>query len=171
MHSHGSFAALPIIWHWEHTMNHSFLLDTTLATSDRTATPYALIRGLAEWWLCHLTNETVEGSSAQSQFSSLDDCSYEDTNYDNRPSRHPQDQNFCNATAYAGRTDPTSATSPVLRNPAISLSFARKVGCTHTHTRTHTHAHTHPSSMTLTSPLCHRHPPTHLHTKIAQAQL
>lgn len=128
MHSHGSFAALPLIWHWEHTMNHTFLLDTTLATSDHTATPYALIRGLAEWWLCHLTNETIPGAQLR-QLSSLDDCAYEDTNYDNRPSRHPQAQNFCNATAYSGRTDPSSATSNVLRNPAISLSFARKVSC------------------------------------------
>eukprot|EP01044_Picomonas_judraskeda_P015006 COSAG03_NODE_2462_length_2731_cov_13.223322_1_plen_54_part_10 len=54
MHLHGSFSALPLIWHWEYTRNHSFLVDGTLATHDSSATPYALLKGLAEWWSCHL---------------------------------------------------------------------------------------------------------------------
>ena len=55
MHSHGSFASLPLIWYWEYTRNATFLTDPTLATADPTATPYALVKGLAEWWVCHLT--------------------------------------------------------------------------------------------------------------------
>ena len=39
---------------------------------------------------------------------------------------HWHRSNFCNATAYAGRLD-TNVTSPVLRNPAISMSFLVKI--------------------------------------------
>ena len=53
----GSFASLPLIWYWEYTRNVSFLTDGTLATSDKTATPYALVKGLADFWVCHLTKE------------------------------------------------------------------------------------------------------------------
>ena len=49
MHSHGSFAALPLIWHWEYTRNSTFLLDGSLATADTTATPYAMVKGIAQW--------------------------------------------------------------------------------------------------------------------------
>ena len=34
MHSHGSFAALPLAWYWEYTRNQTFLTDRTLATAD-----------------------------------------------------------------------------------------------------------------------------------------
>ena len=57
MHSHGSFAALPLVWHWEYTRDKSFLTDGTIATADKTATPYALFVGLASWWECHLVKE------------------------------------------------------------------------------------------------------------------
>ena len=40
-----------------YTRNSTFLTDSTLATKDPTATPYALFRGLANWWVCHLTKE------------------------------------------------------------------------------------------------------------------
>ena len=64
MHSHGSFAALPLIWYWEYTRNATFLTDGTLATVDRAATPYALVTGLADWWVCHLTKEESPPSTA-----------------------------------------------------------------------------------------------------------
>ena len=104
MHSHGSFASLPLIWHWQYTRNNSFLTDGTIATSDTTATPYALIVGLAKWWLCHLTKESSTAPAARGDgyiYSDLDDCAYEDSDYYNRPSRHPPSTNFCNATAYS----------------------------------------------------------------------
>merc|ERR1712216_486737 len=77
---------LPLIWHWEHTRNASFLTDTTLATDDPTATPYALVAGLAEWWVCHFTKSTMPSGY---RYDDLDDCAYEDSDYYNRPSRHP----------------------------------------------------------------------------------
>jgi hypothetical protein len=120
MLSHGSFAALPIIWHWEYTRDVNFLTDATIASADPTATPYALIKGLAAWWLCHLVKD------AAGVYQDYDDCAYEDTNYYTRVDNHPQDQNLCNATAYAGRLD-VNDSSPLLRNPAISLGFIAKV--------------------------------------------
>ena len=81
MHSHGSFASLPLIWYWEYTRNATFLTDPTLATADPTATPYALVRGLAEWWVCHLTKEEAPTAKDGYIFSDLDDCAYEDSNY------------------------------------------------------------------------------------------
>lgn len=156
MHSHGSFAALPLIWHWQYTRNTSFLMDGSLATSDTTATPYALVKGLAQWWLCHLTKEdsampstknkkaaaaaSSNGNTAASSigggggsssgsgyvYSDLDDCAYEDSDYYNRPARHPNSKNFCNGSAYAERID-LNDTSPILRNPTISLSFATAI--------------------------------------------
>ena len=77
MHSHGSFASLPLIWYWEYTRNATFLTDATLATADPTATPYALVRGLAEWWVCHLTKEEAPTAKDGYIFSDLDDCAYE----------------------------------------------------------------------------------------------
>ena len=81
MHSHGSFASLPLIWYWEYTRNATFLTDQSLATADPTATPYALVRGLAEWWVCHLTKEEAPTAKDGYVFSDLDDCAYEDSNY------------------------------------------------------------------------------------------
>ena len=147
MHSHGSFASLPLIWYWEYTRNATFLTDPTLATADPTATPYALVRGLAEWWVCHLTKEEAPAAKDGYIFSDLDDCAYEDSNYckhedsltltressatslrtDTRPSRHPQSQNMCNATGFAQRLNTSNSSSPILRNPAISLGFILKV--------------------------------------------
>jgi hypothetical protein len=132
MHLHGSFSALPLIWHWEYTQNHSFLVDATIATHDRSATPYALFKGLAEWWACHLTKEYTKSGYI---YSDLDDCSQEDLNYYNRPYRFQQRDNVCNATAFVdtfnitliNSTIPAASNSAVLRNPQISLSFARKV--------------------------------------------
>ena len=120
MLSHGSFAALPLVWHWEYTRDTSFLMDATIASADPSATPYALFKGLATWWLCHLVKD------ADGVYQDLDDCAYEDTNYYTRVDNHPQDQNLCNATAYSGRLD-VNDTSPILRNPAISLGFLAKV--------------------------------------------
>jgi len=120
MLSHGSFAALPLVWHWEYTRDVAFLTDATIASADPTATPYALFRGLATWWVCHLVKD------AAGVYHDLDDCAYEDTNFYTRVDNHPQEQNFCNATAYSGRID-TNDTSPVLRNPAISLGFLAKI--------------------------------------------
>ena len=86
MHSHGSFAALPLIWYWEYTRNTTFLTDGTLATVDRAATPYALVTGLADWWVCHLTKESSPaaavaggegGAAATYVYVDLDDCACE----------------------------------------------------------------------------------------------
>jgi hypothetical protein len=123
MHSHGSFAALPLIWHWEYTRNASFLTDATIASVDPTATPYALLKGLATWWVCHLV-KVPNGSGYF--WSDLDDCAYEDSNYYTRPFWHPQAENLCNATGMAGPLDPQD-TSPIIRNPAISLGFLSRV--------------------------------------------
>ena len=120
MLSHGSFAALPLIWHWEYTRNTSFLTDATIASADPSATPYAFFKGLGAWWLCHLVKD------AGGVYQDYDDCAYEDSNYYTRPFVHPQDQNLCNATGMAGRID-TGDNSPILRNPAISLGFLAKV--------------------------------------------
>ena len=133
MHSHGSFASLPLIWYWEYTQNITFLADQTLATNDTTATPYALIKGLAEWWVCHLTRESEPGAQDGDGYVyvDLDDCAYEDSNYYTRPSRHPQSQNLCNATGgdkqFLPNPNNRTNTSPILRNPAISLGLIRKV--------------------------------------------
>jgi hypothetical protein len=140
MHLQGSFAALPIIWHWEYTRNSSFLTDGSFATADPTATPYALMKGISEWWVCHLTKETTGGGSSPADdtsylYSDLDDCSQEDLNYYNRPFRFSQTDNVCNATAYRSpfnitlinATTPAQANPAVLRNPQIALGFIRKV--------------------------------------------
>ena len=120
MLSHGSFAALPLAWHWEHTRDVAFLTDATIASADPTATPYALFKGLATWWLCHLVKD------ANGVYQDFDDCAYEDTNYYTRVDNHPQDQNLCNGTAYSGQLD-KGDTSPIIRNPAISLGFLSKI--------------------------------------------
>ena len=89
-----------------YTRNATFLTDSTLATKDPTATPYALFRGLANWWVCHLTKEDTGSQPQAANLSSdadrnrtlngsykyvdEDDCAYEDSNYYTRPSRHPQ---------------------------------------------------------------------------------
>jgi len=124
MHSHGSFASLPLIWNWEYTRNVSFLTDSTIASVDPTATPYALFKGLATWWVCHLVKVPLNATAYY--YTDLDDCAYEDSNYYTRPFWHPQAENLCNATGMAGPLDPED-TSPVLRNPAISLGFLKKV--------------------------------------------
>jgi hypothetical protein len=84
MHLQGSFAALPIIWHYQYTRNNSFLTDGSFASIDPTATPYALLKGLSEWWVCHLTKEFIsEGSESEGAlgdddapyvYSDIDDC-------------------------------------------------------------------------------------------------
>ena len=125
MHSHGSFAAMPLIWHWEYTRNASFLTDSTIASVDPTATPYALLKGLATWWVCHLEKVPAAAGGGYA-WSDLDDCAYEDSNYYTRPFWHPQAENLCNATGMAGPLDPAD-TSPVIRNPAISLGFLARV--------------------------------------------
>ena len=128
-----------------YTRNATFLTDSTIATKDPTATPYALFRGLANWWVCHLTKEetTLSDQTAnlrsemhsKSTFRSSylyvdqDDCAYEDSNYYTRPSRHPQSQNLCNATAQtlAGNNQYKGKDPSVLRNPAISMGFLLKI--------------------------------------------
>ena len=80
IHACGSFAALPLVWHWESTRNASFLTESTIATEDKTATPYALFKGLSDWWVCHLKKEMLPGASGGYIFSDLDDCAEEDTN-------------------------------------------------------------------------------------------
>ena len=129
MHSHGSFAALPLVWYWEYTRNQTFLTDRTLATADPTATPYELFKGLANWWVCHLTKEADSSASDGYIYSDLDDCAYEDTNYYTRPERHPQPSNLCNATAQtaAGANTYGGKNPALLRNPAISMGFALKI--------------------------------------------
>ena len=126
MLSHGSFAALPLIWHWEYTRDAAFLADATIATADPTATPYALVRGLAAWWLCHLVKKPVPSAPNGYLWQDYDDCAYEDTNYYTRVDNHPQDQNVCNGTSYSGQLD-RNDTSPIIRNPAISMGFLLKV--------------------------------------------
>lgn len=115
-------------------MNNTFLDDSTLATADATATPYALVKGLAAWWVCHLTKEASAGATDGYVYSDLDDCAYEDSNYYTRPSRHPQSTNLCNATSgntgfinSTASNNSSEASSPVLRNPAISLGLALKI--------------------------------------------
>jgi hypothetical protein len=128
-----------------YTRNATFLTDSTLATKDPTATPYALFKGLANWWVCHLTkedtslsdqtpdlsSETEPKSTLRSSYTYVDqdDCAYEDTNYYTRPSRHPQSQNLCNATAQtlAGNNQYTGKDPSLLRNPAISMGFLLKI--------------------------------------------
>ena len=145
MHSHGAFAALPLVWYWEYTRNATFLTDPTLATKDSTATPYALFRGLANWWVCHLTKEEATDLDQAANLDSgaepsitrrssykyvdQDDCAYEDSNYYTRPERHPQSQNLCNATAQklAGNNDYNGKDPALLRNPAISMGFLLKI--------------------------------------------
>jgi hypothetical protein len=151
MHSHGSFAALPLVWYWEYTRNATFLTDTTLATADPTATPYELFRGLANWWVCHLTKEEKEAdresdvsgdtatvdltdseqrrAAAAYTYVDQDDCAYEDSNYYTRPDRHPQAQNLCNATAQEleGNNAYKGPAPALLRNPAISMGFLLKI--------------------------------------------
>ena len=126
MLSHGSFAALPLIWHWEHTRDLAFLSDASIASADPTATPYALVKGLATWWLCHLVKKDAPSSPKGYLWQDYDDCAYEDTNYYTRVDNHPQDQNVCNGTSYSGQLDKND-TSPILRNPAISVGFLLKV--------------------------------------------
>ena len=120
MLSHGSFSALPLAWHWEHTRDVAFLTDATIASADASATPYALFKGLATWWLCHLVKD------ADGVYQDFDDCAYEDTNYYTRVDNHPQSQNVCNGTSYEGQLDKND-TSPIIRNPAISLGFLKKI--------------------------------------------
>ena len=128
-----------------YTRNATFLTDSTLATKDPTATPYALFRGLANWWVCHLTKEETGSHTKAADLSSdadrkrtligsykyvdEDDCAYEDSNYYTRPSRHPQSQNLCNATAQtlAGNNQYKGKDPALLRNPAISIGFALKI--------------------------------------------
>ena len=148
MHTHGSFAALPLIWLWEYERDVGLLLDRSLGSAGTNTTVYELVRGLAEWWVCHLTRETptpavaaafarqngnvnshrvLSAASLPYIYSDLDDCAFEDTNYYTRRQNHAQRDNACNATAYKGRLDGANATSPLLRNPAIALGLAAKV--------------------------------------------
>ena len=81
---------MPLVWHWEYTRDTAFLTDSTIATADKSATPYALFKGLASWWECHLVKESDQAALDGYYWVDLDDCAYEDSNYYNRPSNHPE---------------------------------------------------------------------------------
>ena len=62
------------VWRCRYTRNTTFLADGSLATVDETATPYALVKGLATWWVCHLTKEVNAAAHDGYVYSDLDDC-------------------------------------------------------------------------------------------------
>lgn len=68
-------------------MTPRFLTDPTIATSGRTATPYARFKGIAAWWGCHLVKEPHPDAPDGYLYVDLDNCAYEDSNDYNRPSR------------------------------------------------------------------------------------